>query len=649
MKKKQWLKSFGDVDDKYVHEAAPSGAARVRSGKPARLIAILAACMAFVMLAGTFALFIPFRTTPPSVAAYAGSSYYSLIQKFNEYNYTPPAYKNAAEWLWHLPGDLLAKAEDFMPSAPEESDSLNGSGNYQEVTDNQVAGVIEADHIKRSDTHIYYLSGNQLNVYTIEGEDSKWIGHHAIDKNGSAGLDAEEFFLSKDCKTVTVICSALDGFDKNYISMVRIVTLDVSDPAKIREISTVDVSGRYLSSRLTEHGLLLMTTMRCYRPDFDNECTFVPHVVTDRGTQYLAPDSIISPDTLSNASYTVMVMLDDVGTTVKDSAAFLSYSEDVYVSEDAIYATRSYRAYGEVQNYTQPWFTLSEISCMGYGADGFEACGSVTVSGTVLDQYSMDQYDGMLRVVTTTSQGTKNLRSEYFDFFDNREVDLVPEPIQSGTSADLYVIDLTTMEIAASVKQFAPRGETVRSARFDGNMAYVCTAIQQTDPVFFFDLSDLENIEVKETGTIAGFSTSLVNFGDGFLLGIGRGGNGNELKIEIYTESETGVESFAKYERPCTDYSPDYKAYYIDRENGLIGLGVYTWDKVYLDTGVYRYDNYRYGYIVLHFDGENLREVLRYEYGNRDRIDEMRGVYIDGYYYVLNGTRIDVRALELAQ
>ena len=79
--------------------------------------------------------------------------------------------------------------------------------------------------------------------------------------------------------------------------------------------------------------------------------------------------------------------------------------------------------------------------------------------------------------------------------------------------------------------------------RFDGTDAYVCTAVQLTDPVFFFDLSDMDNITYKETGTIEGFSTSLVNFGNGYLLGIGTGNVWGSLKIEIYEESATGVVS----------------------------------------------------------------------------------------------------------
>lgn len=643
--KKKWLKSLDGVDDKYVAEAAPTGAHRkLRSGKTVRMLSILAACMVFVLLAGTFAIFIPYKTTPPSVEKYADSEYYGIIEKLNDFNYDPPRYKNTAEAIIGFFDGFLAKADEMAPGAAGDAENPNGS-KYEEITDNQVAGVIEADLIKRSDTHIFYLADSQLYIYSIEGEDSKLISKTNLLQYGKETFDTLEFFLSKDCRTVTVIAYYLDKDSVNYIPMTKIITLDVSDPASVKESSNVDVSGNYLSSRLTEHGLLVMTTLRCHKADFDEVRTYVPHIETEDGWEFVTPTNIIAPDKLSNASYTVMLLMDDTGTAVKDTAAYLSYSEDVYVSEGAIYATRSYAEYGQVKDGYQPYTTVSEISCIGYDADGFEKRGSVIVDGYVLDQYSMDEYEGMLRVFTTTESGKRYVSSSNRNSFAT--VDLMPSS-GGNTSASLYVIDLATMKIAASVEKFAPVGEVVKSARFEGNTAYACTAIQQTDPVFFFDLSDLANITVKETGTIAGFSTSLVDFGDGFLLGIGQGDEWHKLKLEIYTEGETGVESYCKYELPFIDYYPDYKCYYIDRENGLIGLGIYTWDKIALDNGVYKWDNYRYGYIVLHFDGENITEVLRLEYPDaQGDLPGMRGVYIDGYYYIFHKQHFNVSALPL--
>ena len=79
--KKKWLQSLGGVDDEYVLEAAPTGAVRRRAAKSPRMLAILAACLCFVLLVGTFALFIPYKTTPPSVEKYADSEYYGVIEK----------------------------------------------------------------------------------------------------------------------------------------------------------------------------------------------------------------------------------------------------------------------------------------------------------------------------------------------------------------------------------------------------------------------------------------------------------------------------------------------------------------------------------------------------------------------------------------
>ena len=145
--------------------------------------------------------------------------------------------------------------------------------------------------------------------------------------------------------------------------------------------------------------------------------------------------------------------------------------------------------------------------------------------------------------------------------------------------------------------------------------------------MFFFDLSNLEKITYKETGTIEGFSSSLVNFGDGYLLGIGRE-NWDTFKAEIYYETDKDVESLCSYTAKAS-YSTDYKAYYIDRKNQLIGLGL-TMQK----GGVSRY-------VVLRFDGYNLIEVANVELAGNNNYK--RGVYIDGFMYMFgwNDFKVD--------
>ena len=424
----------------------------------------------------------------------------------------------------------------------------------------------------------------------------------------------QEMFLSEDAKTVTLIYPYRN---KDGETVVSIEAIDVSSPGEIREASSVQIYGSYLSSRLTDGKLLVISSYRPESPNYKKPETFVPKVDTGDGIEVLPLDSITYPDELSSTTYTVVTSLDAATLNVDGTHAFLSYSENLYVSENAIYATRGYTDPTETEG-GKTYTTKSNISKLSYADGKLEFVGTFTVDGTVNDQYSLDENDGVLRVVTTTNKygaGIQNL----------------------GTNASLYCIDATTFEVIAKVESFAPWGETVRSVRFDGDAAYVCTSIQLTDPVFFFDLSDLENITYTDTGTIDGFSTSLINFGNGFLVGIGVGSLSSTLKIEVYTEEGGVVVPLCAYELENTYYSTEYKSYYVDRKNQLIGLGVRSY------SGEKFNDKGGTGYILLSFDGFALHELLAVTVDGEP--SNMRGVYIDDCFYILSKDNLIVKKI----
>jgi uncharacterized secreted protein with C-terminal beta-propeller domain len=254
---------------------------------------------------------------------------------------------------------------------------------------------------------------------------------------------------------------------------------------------------------------------------------------------------------------------------------------------------------------------MTEITGVSYAGEGLEILGTVTLEGSVKNQYSMDEFKGILRVVTSTST-RKYEKSGYH---------IAALPAQRNVN--LYCINLANWQVKASVIGFAPAGEEATSVRFDGVNAYVCTAevITLTDPVYFFDLSDLDNITYTDTGIIDGFSTSLIQLGDGYLLGIGYNER-RTLKIEIYEETEKGVVSVCTYEHDAS-FSEDYKSYFIDRENDLIGLAVRTYGR-----------NPVTEYILLHFDGYKLRVRETAECGGD--LAAVRADLIDGFLYVLS-------------
>ena len=623
MKRHKLLSSMDLIDEKYLEEASPD---KKKSGSPLRMkLGALAAIAAIMITSVSAWLFVPYSTTPPDVSAYQNSQYYPLIQKLNYLTFNKPTYRNRFELFVNSFNDIMfnSKEESATDVALNSSPS---APNYVETTDNQVSGIIEADLIKRSDSHIFYLRRNALSVYPINGKDTECISTYTIDiHDPNMYCYGVEMYLSPDCTTVYVIMPTFSEREE----YTHIVSLDVTDPANITEKERVSVSGSYVSSRFTENKLMLVTNFSIVgTPDFSDESSFIPEITTSEGTTRPTMDNILCPDEPTNTSFAVVTMLDAQNMKLIGSVACLSYSYNIYASADSIYLTRGFTHSTENADGSRTETSMTEISRVAYSDDGLQIKGSVTVKGSVRDQYSLDEYNGVLRVAVTT----RDFKQSKKYASDNETNEMVF--INNGkTNASLYCLDKDTFEILAAVENFAPEGERIQSARFDGNTAYICTSLQLSDPVFFFDLSDLNNIIHKDTGTIDGFSTSLVNFGDGYLLGIGVGNTWNTVKIEVYAETESGVKSVCSKEIRDSSYSGVYKSYYIDRENSLLGLLICP------NNG--RAPEY---YLLLHFDGAKLVTIL--ELPLKGNYDTARAVLDNGFFYTFTDHDFKVTALK---
>lgn len=571
--------------------------------------AIAATVTACCCIALALLLYQPAERTSPNASAHKQHEYYDLIKVLRNLQ--------ASNYYYDSPTQSLDGIMEAVPDAnvPVESpagsaNSSGDTGSYEEVTDLQVEGVGEADLIKRSDNHIFYLRDGTLTVYSIAGKESALLGSYTPEApEGDYGFIYNyEMYLSQDCNTVTLI-SQVTG-DQGFT---RILSLDVSDPTNIRLAAEQHLSGSFISSRMIGDKLYMITRFSVQSAkDIEDKPAYLPSYQVNGETVYLTMDDIVIPEDPAQARYTVITQVDEKSLEVKDTVALLSYSGVEYVSQNNFFLTRSYSDTvkdGEIVHTA----SMTEISQIRYGEDGLEHIASFSIAGTVNNQYNLDEKDGILRVVTTVRD---QKRKEYSKGFSTYTTFL-----SETVNASLYCIDLSSHTVRASVESFAPEGETVRSVRFDGDNAYVCTAIELRDPVFFFDLSDLDNITYKDTGTIDGYSMSLVDFTDGFLMGIGYGESFDTLKIEIYQEGKSTVESYCSFENPCT-FSSDYKAYYIDRENQLIGLGILE----------HPYGSGYREYLLLYFDGYELQIILRTSL-NGD-LDEMRSVFIDGYLYM---------------
>lgn len=587
MRTKNLLRSLSLADSNFIKEAMP----KRHIPKKYLNYAAFAACFCLITALNVW-LFAPIYGNLPDVSQYQGSEYYSLIELLNRETFTRPWYSNNCEKYF---------TKEPVIYSNEEVPSFSGQ-DYQEVTDNQVEGIIEGDIIKRSDKYIYYIDANGfLSVYPVDGEDTVCIKKY----NPSAfelSSRVREMYLSEDCTTLILVSGANPSTSSN--KPVTLTSLDVTDPENIVKKSSFIINGNYLTSRYSNGQILLMTRfeLSSRNIDFSNESTFVPSVTDATGTFSLPMEDIIIPNSVGLLYYSVICSIDANTLTLNNSKALLSYSDVFYVSEENVYVCQ----YNEIDS--------TVVTSLHHADGSLKENGSLTVYGLVYGQWWMDEYNGIFRVVS----------SSIF-----------------GGLAELNLFDTESLRRLATVTDFIPVEEYVNSVRFDKDIAYVCTStyrndaprvdIPLSDPVFFFDLSDIYNITYKETEEIEGYSSSLVNFGDGYLLGIGFGEKTKDMKLEIYAEGENGVECVCEYVLANTQFSEDYKAYFIDRENKLIGLGV-------------KADGENERYLLLHFNEESL-VAYEEDISSTGDCDFMRATLIDGYVYFFS-TSFDVISLD---
>jgi hypothetical protein len=140
------------------------------------------------------------------------------------------------------------------------------------------------------------------------------------------------------------------------------------------------------------------------------------------------------------------------------------------------------------------------------GPPRFAAGGSVP--GYLIDQYALSEWQGHLRVATTT--GTSWALA-----------DGPPADAQTSSSA-VYVLSIRgpVMQLAGHVTGLG-RTERIYSVRFMGPVGYVVT-FRQTDPLYTVDLSDPAQPRVRGSVALTGYSAYLHPASGTRLIGIGR-------------------------------------------------------------------------------------------------------------------------------
>lgn len=196
----------------------------------------------------------------------------------------------------------------------------------------------------------------------------------------------------------------------------------------------------------------------------------------------------------------------------------------------------------------------------------YRATGEVT--GSVLNQFTMDESGNYFRIATT-----KNTTWSQFSDQPNQE-----------SYSNLYVLDENLKNVGALEK--LAEGERIYSVRFMQNRVYLVT-FKQTDPLFVIDLSKPNNPQVLGKLKIPGFSNYLHPYDETTLIGIGKETMENEsggviatgLKISLFDVADVAnPKESAKHEMGGRGSDSialnDHKAFLFSREKNLLVLPV---------------------------------------------------------------------------
>ncbi len=359
---------------------------------------------------------------------------------------------------------------------------------------------------------------------------------------------------------------------------------------------------------------------------------------TDPG---LAATSMQTSWTPSQLPSTVTVLT--VGETLDDvqPVSVQGAAETIYASTDALYVAAG--------NWDQAG-SRTDVHRFDLPADGPAVyTGSGRVPGRLLNQFSLSDHDGVLRVVTTVDGPVggagvgpdRGAATTIAPMPGDGEV--TTEMFVPSTSSRLAVLDTEgdTLDEVGHLDGLGV-GEEVQSVRFMGDTGYVVT-FRQTDPLYALDLSDPRAPRSLGELKIPGFSEYLHPIGDGLLLGIGRDADpatGMDLgfKASLFDVSDPAamveVDQFIVPDA-WSDVSGDHKAFTWDAERSQ---AIFPLSQGCSDVGRYAI---RDGAVVLRVADGQLSEVARISHqtpmGQRaDALDRRRRRPLDA---VLRGAR----------
>lgn len=435
-------------------------------------------------------------------------------------------------------GNAESKTAAPAPQAASSSPNVaaDTAAPAYSTTNVQEAGIDEPDVVKTDGKRIYALSNGRL--YVVDAASPKILGSIEVG-------NASEMFVVGDRAVIFsgggyaqpmaanegTALRAGPGPVGGYQQQARVLVVDVKDAAAMKEVSHVDVQGAYVSARLVNDVARIVFTSTpsniefTYPTDGSPEAQqaaldknkaavrdakfddWVAHyTVTDSAGRPSAAKPLVTcgaayrPPSFSGFGQISVMSLDPKNPTAAKTTSVAADGQTVYASATRLFvATTQWGEVKPVQNgaptVAQPAsaktlvhdFDISDATQARYLMSG-------SVRGTVLNQFSLSDFNGNLRVATTDGD------QSYVTVFGEQSGALLGQLGQIGGLG---------------------KGERIYAVRFIGPLGYVVT-YKQVDPLYVVDLRDPSKPRVVGALEVQGFSAYLHPISDTLLIGIGQ-------------------------------------------------------------------------------------------------------------------------------
>ncbi|WP_100011441.1 beta-propeller domain-containing protein [Lentibacillus sediminis] len=491
------------------------------------------------------------------------------------------------------------QAEVGVTTTESSMDTAESSaGNAESITSNaasdvsttnvQVAGIDEGDLIKTDGEYIYFARSSDIVITSADREESTAVSTIAEENFRPAEIYLEGDLLISVGHTYEPIRLEEtepppgDTIDIAPMPVQQNLTTvhiyDISDKTALEKVREVSLEGMYKTSRKMDGQLYLTAS---HHPPFqiqqqdDAEARpfFKDTAVQSEGAPVAFEDMYFFPESQEN-NYLLIASIDlqDLDEEAKVQT-YLGASNEFYMSENNIYLAVNQYEKRDISKETNTSMIASpavNTKIMQFviddGAVSYQT--STVVPGRLINQFAMDERDGVFRVATTKGE-------------------MWGPPEQEPSTNNLYTFD-TSLNPLGKVEGLA-EGERIYSVRFMDQVAYMVT-FRQVDPLFVIDLSNPQDPEVLGELKIPGFSNYLHPLDEDHVIGFGQHTtlqqlqNGEEpivrtegLKISVFdvSDPENPKEKYSKVIGESGSYSElnhDHRALFQQPNSSLYGF-----------------------------------------------------------------------------